>query len=770
MAQKVFGPIRGAGVQVIELEGQKSIEPGALGFVGYAGVLEKGPVGELITVLGIESARKKVGSLISDSLLPDAIEDYFDLAAGAGGMLLVRVTDGNELPAAGYRDFARTANVANIFARRAAKTPIATIEAKNGGRWGGKRSYYTDEFALAGDITETTITTGLTKFKKDEWKGGYVELNAVPNKRYPIVGNTAAGVITVASDQTMDTDLGASTDFRYYLVRENGEKALSVEFRDGEEDLDNEFSMRIYVDGTLVNTYGNLSTDPTNKRYWVNIVNNDDGNDEIKITDLFTGTHVANVRPANYYDKIASVTATLLTKVMFDHTVASPTLAAPTVALGTLTSAMLEQNITITMTSPTAFTAVSDRFGSLGPAGTVGTLYTPTNKWTPPFTITNGSPVLATGDVITIRYKPFEPGALVGGFVYPDKPNFKRTKFRIVANTHNTLTVADGSDMTVVATTNDEFMVEAPRALYDGRDGIADLTDSLYNQKAWDVDSSPFNRIEGRNLGLVKFATPGVTATAVQKAGVAYAAAKNHQYRYEIPSNIVNEDSADAYVNETLGRSDYAVVSFPSYVSVADPQGEQGALKLVSATGMIHGREARIANDYLGYHKAEAGIDVTLPEILKLPTGDKILNEELLNPRGINVIKKARGNFILWGDRSLWLDPTWKFKHQREQMSYYEHVLQESFDFVIFSLNSPETRALVKTAMISFFLPEYRKGALDNDFQFEEAAKIKIDAENNTAATKAQGDMFCDILLRLVDTVERLRIRIGKAGIFEATE
>src|SRR5574342_57984 len=247
MVQRIFGPVRGAGVQITELEGQKTIEPGALGFVGYAGVFEKGPTGELITLLSKTAAKKKIGGRITDSLVPDAIDDYFSLAAGAGGVLAIRVTDGNEQAADGYKNFARTATIANVYARRVLQTPIAKVAAKNGGRWGGKQSYYRDEFALLGDLTATTLDTGLSKFTTDEWKGGYIELDAVANVRYPILGNTAAGVITVASDATMAADLAASaapTNFVYYLVLDkDSNKQVSVEFRDGEELPDSEFSM-----------------------------------------------------------------------------------------------------------------------------------------------------------------------------------------------------------------------------------------------------------------------------------------------------------------------------------------------------------------------------------------------------------------------------------------------------------------------------------------------------------------------------------------------
>jgi phage tail sheath protein FI len=260
-----------------------------------------------------------------------------------------------------------------------------------------------------------------------------------------------------------------------------------------------------------------------------------------------------------------------------------------------------------------------------------------------------------------------------------------------------------------------------------------------------------------------------VTSTAVAKGGAAYAVAKNHQYRHEIPSNIVTEAGALNHINSTLGRTEYSRVNFPSYGYVPHPDSasaREGKLKLITLTGMTHGREARIAADYDGYHKAEAGVDAILPRLLKLPTGDVILNEELLNPAGIGIIKKKRSNFILWGDRTLHLDSNWKFAHQRELVSYYEHVLQESFDFIIFSINDSLSDKDALSALKGFFLPEWTKRALRGD-TFDEAAIIKVDAELNTDAVRAAGDKKASVSLRLADTTERFEITIGKQGIFE---
>jgi hypothetical protein len=372
-------------------------------------------------------------------------------------------------------------------------------------------------------------------------------------------------------------------------------------------------------------------------------------------------------------------------------------------------------------------------------------------------------------NTLEINYKPFRTGSLVGGRLYPDKVNNKRDYFRIDGNTHKTITVPTGSAIDTIGAATEQFLVEAPLEMAAGRDGNADIVDADYVNKAWDTDASPFNRVFGRNYGLIKFATPGVTSTTVQKAGVAYANAKNHQYRYEIPANVVTESGALAYINDTLGRNDYAVTNFPTYADVPHPDpafAREGRLKTISCVGMIHGREARIAVDFDGYHKAEAGIDAVLPRILKLPTGDKILNEEQLNPAGINVIKKVRGNFILWGDRTVQVDPSWRFKHQREQMSHYEQVLRENFDFLIFAINDSVSDRTALSALQSFFIPEFVKRALRGN-TFEEAAKLKVDDEINTDATRANGDKYAEVALRLADTVERFIIKIGKQGIFE---
>lgn len=772
MATRIFGPIRAAGTQITELEGDKPIQAGALGWCGLAGILEKGPVGELIQLSSKDLATRRIGSYIEDSLCPDAIYDFFNLAGGAGGVLAVRVTDGNEVQ-----------SQYNLYARVGSKlTPVGNLKAHNGGTWGGKRKKYTGVVSAIGDVTNTTLTTGdSSTFETDEYKNGYIQLQGVGSTQYPIISNTSAGVFTVASDQTMRDDLDAGTpaDLEYYIYRDNDSKALSVEIRNGEDDPDNMFGLFIYVDGVLVNKYSNLSMDPTSAYYWVDIINNDDSNYEVVAEDTWTGAITASVRPANHYgiSDTGGIAETTLTAIIHDYTITSPGGASVAVTLGTTTDEMVEDTITITMTSATAGNVVSAKFGAIGaittatefnpPAGTGGC--TDKNKWGFPFTVPADAS-FAADDIIVINYKPFIADELIGGALYPDQTNSsdRRTSFRITDNTHKVITVASGSDMTAVATAGDDFMVIAPREFEGGRDGNADIVDADYNQQAWDISTSPFLQVIDRGFGLIKFATPGVYSTSVQQNGVNYAFTKNHQYRIEIDPNITTDDGADEFVNDTIGRNNYESVLFPSYGYVADPEASgTGRLKLVSLTGMIFGREARMAVDNEGYHRAAAGVNAILPGVLKLTTGDRIIDEELLNPRGIGVIKKKQGNYVIWGDRLPSSDPTWRWKHQREVMSYFEITLMENFDWIVYSLNNVDTQQRALASLRSFFTPEFTKGAL-NGATFDDAITIKIDSENNTDLDEENGDLFADIRLRIVGTVERFRIRIGKMGVFES--
>jgi len=872
MAQRRFGPTQGAGVVIIEEEAEKVIDPAALGVCGMAGVFQKGRIGELISLPTATIARQKIGSYIPESVAPDNVFDFYAHGTGAGELYASRVTDGTE----------KTASLGIKSRKTPLRQEVMTASADNAGRWAGKEQTVVGQYTA---VTNTTLSTGKT-VELDEWKDGTLVLAELPGQAFKILSNTTAGVLTLAPDADLTVGLPGS-DVTYAIVLTNDGKEVRILFQDGLENPLTEWSMKIFEDGIEVYKYDNLSSDPLSSRYYEKMVNEDDSNYWVKLTDTFTGTINADIRPANFAGLSVGLTATVLTRNVTEVQVsaandatgefveapganiiagqvtltntAAGTRAAGNVQVSTnpsdtdtltldfspvdgvsgtrvitfktvvvdadnevligATAADSRDNL---LTFLGGMTYAAGRFSyvtSEAPASSIdivsldandllnaGTEFTESSTnftfvdmiggvdqtWSyvsaeqpdlPATVLTTGKPLVAPNswlpggtlhsthltddfgiaDTITIVSDPLPVNGLAGGFLIPKKSE-RRIKYQIVSNTASTMTVRTGSDMTTDAVVGDEYVVQAATALGGGYDGVAGVTDQDFID-AWDIPSSVFNQLQGKNKGLVKFASPGISSTSVQNAGKSYAEAKNHQYRIEIPVNITTDEAAEKYINDTLGRNDFGVVSFPSYGSVVDPLGE-GGLKEISLTGAIFGREALVAKNFQGYFKAAAGTTVTLPRVEKIPTGERELDEELLNPQGINVIKKKEGNFILWGDRTISIDSAFKFKHQREYLSHIEHILQENFDFIIFAINNADTITVAETALTVFFIGEFAKGAFDGA-TFAEGVRIKIDSEINTPITAAAGDLNAQIRLKIVNTVERFVISIGKAGIFE---
>lgn len=785
MAVKRFGPVLGAGVAIIEKEGDIQITPAPTGVTAMVGEFEKGTPGEPQFLAGKIDFQKRNGGLLQNSYAPQAGYDFFKLGRGAGELITWRVTAGDEVQAQ-LTLFTRQGIGA---APASGRSILGMLKAKSGGRWGGRRACYVDEHGGAGDLTATTLDTGDTMVE-NEWIGGTLDLKKVTTKTYRITGNTAAGVVSVEADQDLSTDWAAGSGTpanRYVLTRANGDylgndQQLAAEIGEGEENPSSEFSIVLYEDGQIVKTYSNLSTNPTRPNYWVKVINDDSSNYYVTAVDLYSGDKtVAAVRPANWYGQSKTLTSTTLTLDGPDVTVDSPTSANPTISI-TLGANVRSQLITGVVSNTGAdMTWTTD----LGPLEVLKASFTGVaadlGAELASITVTNGGTVLADGDKIYVRIIVLDnPAEVVGGKVWPDFVGSPNLYFVIDSATKTTVSVRVGLDLTDdgAISAGEVSKIQWAQEFGLGSDSST-VTDAHY-LAAFDANSSTLNKIFGKNKGLVKVSTPGLCSTVVTKAGLEYAAARNYQFKVEAPVDKTDESAIIDYINTTIGRSDYGVCHWPSWGSILDPAATPGAddvpMIQIPLIGMVLGREALVAREYDGYHKAPAGVDVTLPDVLELPTGDSetayVINEELTNPKGINLIKFRQGNVILWGDRTISPTSEWKWHHQRAIMSHYENILRENFDWIIFALNNLETQHRLGTSLRAYFFTEFQKGALFSEkSQFEgDAFVLKIDEENNTYLTRSNGDLNAEITLRIVDTVERLKIVVGKAGIFDSAD
>lgn len=772
-----FGPTLGEGVVVEERAGQQRIQAGLFGVNGWSGILEKGPTDELIEIVSSKMLTRQTGGVISGTDVPDCGEDFWKLSRGAGRLFLARITDGTGRKATITLKSRETESEGLGVWRDALR-----FDGKSVGHWAGAYNRRIADFPVdaATDLTETTLDTGLTLLL-DEFAGGTVTLAEVPTKSYEIVSNTIVGVVTVRSDSTMSTDYGAGADDEFLLFKSNVDaegttKNLAVLVKDGVRSPPTEFGVELYQNGIKTSNYDDASMDPNSDVYVVPQINDDAGNYETTVADLYTlggGAVIADVRPANQFGTIQTgLAATVLPIEIVQARVPVGNSGDGTIGTYTLGATVQVDLLTLTVTDDSTpgsevWSVVSSEQDKTFGDATTAVVYPEENAWTVGFTITAGTADWVTGDQIFVIVEPLVVDEAIGGKLYYDYGVDPTAFLEISDNDRTTVTVRPQNDLTALSADGQLYRLQYRKGLSKGYNGHAGIAVSDH-RTAWDPTTSLFNRLRGKNLGLIKFATPGETDTLLQQDVKDYADQYGGENRYELPTaSVTTEIQAVNYINNTLGRADLAAVTFPSSYN----KQKQAALgtKEVSATGLIAGLEARTAVQAKGYHVQAIGEGAVLSGIVSLPTGEVELDREILAPAGIQSIKKVGTNFVHWGNTVPNLNAaSSNKKNKREQLTHYISVLRENFGFIVFQLNDPETRDDALTSLTSYFMPEWKpKRALRGD-RFTDAAEITIDDSNNTDATEAEGDLNAEITLRIVDLIDRFRISIGEAGIFES--
>ena len=325
-----FGPVRGAGVAVVEKSGSPSIEAAALGVVSVVAQFERGPINKAdAPALSICTTRgafdRKMGGRLPGTTGPDVAQDFWDHGEGAGALIAVRVTDGNEITP--YVDlYSRgwgtdySASVQDTGGQSQTKAAVLRVHAANAGRWAGAGRLLVGSIDDA-TLEETSVQVDGETFVADEWVGATLSLPAIPWRTYEVVANETNGTIHVRADSTLKTDFGSSTDKVAALILDNdtrksgARRGLGVRVRDAEVDAGVNFGLEVYLDGELVKVYPSLSMDPASPYYVVPMVNDDKGNDWIRVESLIpAGTAIVpDHRPANYYGRPRSVEARRVT-------------------------------------------------------------------------------------------------------------------------------------------------------------------------------------------------------------------------------------------------------------------------------------------------------------------------------------------------------------------------------------------------------------------------------------------------------------------------
>lgn len=185
--------------------------------------------------------------------------------------------------------------------------------------------------------------------------------------------------------------------------------------------------------------------------------------------------------------------------------------------------------------------------------------------------------------------------------------------------------------------------------------------------------------------------------------------------------------------------SKYAAIYYP-WIEVSNPL--TGGRMLMPPGGHVAGIYAR-SDVERGVHKAPANEVVrgALDLEFQITKGE----QDILNPRGINVIRAFPGRGIrVWGARTVSTDPEWKYVNVRRLFLFLEESIDEGTQWVVFEPNNEQLWARVKQTVTQFLTTVWRTGALMGTTP-EEAFFVKVDRTTMTQDDIDNGRLIVEI-------------------------
>jgi phage tail sheath protein FI len=163
-----------------------------------------------------------------------------------------------------------------------------------------------------------------------------------------------------------------------------------------------------------------------------------------------------------------------------------------------------------------------------------------------------------------------------------------------------------------------------------------------------------------------------------------------------------------------------------------------------------------------GVYKAPA--NVTPRGVISLAYDTNFREQELLNPKGINCIRKFPNRGLqVWGARTL-VEPDntlWRYISVRRLMSYIEKSIELGTQWVVFEPNDQDLWARVERTVNNFLERIWREGALFGSSP-QEAFYVKCDGELNPEETMRLGMLYIEVGVRPVRPAEFVVFRVSQ--------
>ncbi len=259
-------------------------------------------------------------------------------------------------------------------------------------------------------------------------------------------------------------------------------------------------------------------------------------------------------------------------------------------------------------------------------------------------------------------------------------------------------------------------------------------------------------------------AAPGYTEDTVQLELITQC--ERMRYRFAV-LDCERDVGTTSVVNRVLQHRNLYDTSFGAYyfpwVQIRQSDGDLLALP---PSGYVMGICARVDTER-GVHKAPA--NEVVRNVIGLTSYATTGEQDILNPRGVNVIRKFEGRGIrVWGGRTLSSDAEFRYVNVRRTMIFLSASIDRGTQWVVFEPNSPPTWARVVDSVSAFLHTQWRSGALFGR-RPEDAFYVRCDESTMSEDDVLNGRLICEIGVAIVRPAEFVIFRIEQLSGFAQT-
>lgn len=248
-------------------------------------------------------------------------------------------------------------------------------------------------------------------------------------------------------------------------------------------------------------------------------------------------------------------------------------------------------------------------------------------------------------------------------------------------------------------------------------------------------------------------AVPGISSLNVQLSLV------NHCENLSSRFAVIDMPLRDKSVPDVLKfrdsfDSDYCALYHP-WIKTFDPLDKKDIF--IPPSGSVMGIFARSDNSR-GVHKAPA--NEVVANCTGLSVNYSVGEQDLLNPKGVNLIRKFPGAGIrVWGARTASSKPLWKYVNVRRLFIYLEESIKNNTSWVVFEPNEAGLWSRVKRTIELFLENVWRSGGLAGG-STSDAFFVDIGPNTMTKEDIDMGRLICVIGVAPVKPAEFVIFRI----------